>query len=143
MQNLSEYEDKKFQNVSKDDLKISSKGEKAKIKELKDAFKELTNWWKNVIPGDRLESVKVSSRLSGTPAVVVTSKFGWSANMERIMQAQTLSDPSKQGYMRGKRILEINPAHPIIINLRERVENDPEVKALQIMYGVLVTTDEL
>jgi HSP90 family molecular chaperone len=71
--------------------------------------------------------VQVSKRLANTPGVVVTSKFGWSANMERIMQAQTLADPSKQAYMRGKRILEINPRHPIIKELREKVALSSEV----------------
>ncbi|KAE8654053.1 hypothetical protein F3Y22_tig00117056pilonHSYRG00758 [Hibiscus syriacus] len=46
--------------------------------------------------------------------------------MERIMQAQTLSDARKQACMKGKRILEINPRHPIIKELRERVVKDPE-----------------
>lgn len=47
--------------------------------------------------------------------------------MERIMQSQTLSDAKQQAYMRGKRVLEINPRHPIIKELRERVVKDPEV----------------
>ena len=57
----------------------------------------------------------------------MTSKYGWSANMEKIMQAQTLSDSSKQAYMRGKRVLEINPRHPIIKELRDKVAQDNEV----------------
>ena len=67
------------------------------------------------------------NRLADTPGVVVTSKYGWSANMERIMQSQTLSDASKQSYMRRKRVLEINPRHPIIKELRDRVAQDSEV----------------
>ena len=47
--------------------------------------------------------------------------------MEKIMQAQTLSDSSKQAYMRGKRVLEINPRHPIIKELRDKVAQDSEV----------------
>ncbi len=87
-------------------------------------------WTSDVIGSDLCPLfllVKVSKRLASTPGVVVTSKFGWSANMERIMQAQTLVDPSKQAYMRGKRILEINPRHPIIKQLRESVALNSEV----------------
>lgn len=125
MQYLMDYEDKKFQNVSKEGLKL---GKDTKDKELKESFKELTKWWKGALASENVDDVKVSNRLDNTPCVVVTSKYGWSANMERIMQSQTLSDASKQAYMRGKRVLEINPRHPIIKELRERVVKDPEVE---------------
>lgn len=124
MQYLMDYEDKKFQNVSKEGLSL---GKDSKSKDLKEAFKDLTKWWKDALAADNVDSVKISNRLSGSPCVVVTGKYGWSANMERIMQSQTLSDSSKQAYMKGKRVLEINPRHPIIKELRERVANDPKV----------------
>lgn len=123
MQYLMEYEGKKFQNVSKEGLKI---GKDSKDKDLKESFKDLTKWWKDALASDNVDDVKISNRLADTPCVVVTSKYGWSANMERIMQSQTLSDASKQAYMRGKRVLEVNPRHPIIKELRERVAKDPE-----------------
>ncbi|KAL0391886.1 UNVERIFIED_CONTAM: Endoplasmin [Sesamum radiatum] len=135
MQYLMDYEDKKFQNVSKEGLKI---GKDSKDKELKESFKELTKWWKGALASENVDDVKISNRLSGSPCVVVTSKYGWSANMERIMQSQTLSDARKQAYMRGKRVLEINPRHPIIKELRERVVKDPEDESVkqtaQLMY---------
>ncbi|KAL8172121.1 hypothetical protein V2J09_023925 [Rumex salicifolius] len=135
MQYLMDYEDKKFQNVSKEGLKL---GKDSKAKELKESFKELTKWWKDTLVSEKVDDVKISNRLADTPCVVVTSKYGWSANMERIMQSQTLSDASKQAYMRGKRVLEINPRHPIIKELRERVVIDPEdakvKQAAQLMY---------
>ncbi|EOY15054.1 Chaperone protein htpG family protein isoform 2 [Theobroma cacao] len=123
MQYLMDYDGKQFQNVSKEGLKI---GKDSKNKELKESFKELTKWWKGALTSENVDDVKITNRLDNTPCVVVTSKFGWSANMERIMQSQTLSDASKQAYMRGKRVLEINPRHPIIKELRERVVKDPE-----------------
>ncbi|XP_008808636.1 endoplasmin homolog [Phoenix dactylifera] len=128
MQYLMDYEDKKFQNVSKEGLKL---GKDSKLKELKESFKELTDWWKNALSSENVDSVKISNRLDNTPCVVVTSKYGWSANMEKIMQSQTLSDASKQAYMRGKRVLEINPRHPIIKELRERVAQDPEDESMK------------
>ncbi|CAK7346168.1 unnamed protein product [Dovyalis caffra] len=135
MQYLMDYQDKKFQNVSKEGLKL---GKDSKAKELKDSFKDLTKWWKSTLASENVDDVKISNRLADTPCVVVTSKYGWSANMERIMQAQTLSDANKQGYMRGKRVLEINPRHPIIKELRERVVTDPEddnvKQTAQLMY---------
>ncbi|XP_071733110.1 endoplasmin homolog [Rutidosis leptorrhynchoides] len=135
MQYLMDFEDKKFQNVSKEGLKL---GKDSKDKEVKESFKELTKWWKETLASENVDDVKISNRLADTPCVVVTSKYGWSANMERIMQSQTLSDASKQAYMRGKRVLEINARHPIIKELRERVVKDPEDASVkttaQLMY---------
>ncbi|KAG2608527.1 hypothetical protein PVAP13_4NG326800 [Panicum virgatum] len=102
MQYLMDYEDKKFQNVSKEGLKL---GKDSKLKDLKESFKELTDWWKKALESENVDSVKISNRLHNTPCVVVTSMYGCSANMEKIMQAQTLSDSSKQAYMRCKREL--------------------------------------
>nr|CAD1830512.1 unnamed protein product [Ananas comosus var. bracteatus] len=128
MQYLMDYEDKKFQNVSKEGLKL---GKDSKLKDLKESFKELTDWWKNALSSENVDSVKISNRLDNTPCVVVTSKYGWSANMEKIMQSQTLSDASKQAYMRGKRVLEINPRHPIIKELRDKVAKDSEDESVK------------
>ncbi|CAN1323016.1 Endoplasmin homolog [Linum perenne] len=135
MQYLMDYEDKKFQNVSKEGVKIAD----SPNKELKETFKDLTKWWKGALASWNVDDVKVSNRLADTPCVVVTNKYGWSGNMERIMHSQTLTDASKQAYMRGKRVLEINPRHPIVKELRERVakdsEQDESVKATaQLMY---------
>ena len=83
---------------------------KKQFKKTKEHFKPFTKWWKDALLTsypDSIENVKISNRLSTTPCVVVTSKYGWSANMERIMRAQALSDDSKQ-YMKGKKTLEIN-----------------------------------
>ncbi|KAH7692591.1 Heat shock protein Hsp90 family protein [Dioscorea alata] len=135
MQYLMDYEDKKFQNISKEGLKL---GKETKLKDLKESFKELTKWWKDALASENVDDVKISNRLENTPCVVVTSKYGWSANMEKIMQSQTLSDASKQAYMRGKRVLEINPRHPIIKELRERVALDSKdesaKQAAKLMY---------
>ncbi|KAI7727478.1 hypothetical protein M8C21_002120 [Ambrosia artemisiifolia] len=135
MQYLMDYEDKKFQNVSKEGLKL---GKDSNDKEMKESFKELTKWWKETLASEDVDDVKISNRLADTPCVVVTSKYGWSSNMERIMQSQTLSETRKQGYMRGKRVLEINARHPIIKELRERVVKDPKDTSVrttaQLMY---------
>ena len=76
----------------------------------------------------QVENVKVSNRLASTPCIVVTSKYGWSANMERIMKSQALSSDGRASYMKGRKTLEINPRHPLIRELRERVGDGEDVR---------------
>ena len=90
MQNLTEFDDFKFSNASKEDLKFGDDTEaaKARLKKVKEEFKDFIKWWKEILPSEDVEAVKISNRLVTTPCSVVTSKYGWSANMERIMKAQ-------------------------------------------------------
>ena len=142
MQNLTEFDEYKFSNASKEDLKFgdADDAEKKRNKKIREMFKDFTKWWKDVLPSDEVENVKISNRLVTTPCSVVTSKYGWSANMERIMKAKALSDDSRASYMRGKKTLEINPRHPLIKTLRERSIEDPESEETKELATVLYET---
>lgn len=67
---------------------------------------------------DRVEKVVLTDRLLDSPCALVTSKFGWSANMERIMRSQAMGDSRAMDYMRGRKILEINPQHEIVRGIK-------------------------
>ena len=142
MQNLTEFDDFKFSNASKEDLKFgdADDDEKARFKKTKEAFKSFTTWWKSKLPDTMIEAVKVSSRLSTTPCVVVSSKYGWSANMERIMKAQAMGDESRHEYMRGKKTLEVNPRHPMIAALKERAATDPDSEETETLAKLMFET---
>merc|ERR1719371_74397 len=79
------------------------------------------------IYGDKVEKVAISNRLKDTPCVLVTSQYGYSANMERIMKSQAFSDAKKSSYLFSKKTMEINPRHPIIVELNNRVSGEGEV----------------
>jgi len=123
---VTEYEGKTLINVSKDDLKLpenDKKEEKEKNKRASAYFKGLGAWWKKNVK--EISSVRVSRRLSSAPCVVVSGKYGWSATMERIARVQALGDSDKATMMKSQRILEINPRHPLIQQMRAQWEKDP------------------
>ena len=78
-------------------------------------------WWKELLGGD-VSSVKVSRRLAKSPAIVVTGQYGWSANLERIMRAQAVAESRPElSYGKGQKVLEVNPRHPLVEELRAKV----------------------
>merc|ERR1712048_1058785 len=77
--------------------------------------------------GKTIEKISISNRLQNTPCVLVTSQYGYSANMERIMKSQAFSDAKKSSYLFSQKTMEINPRHPIIRELNKRVSGDGEV----------------
>ena len=91
----------------------------------------------------KVEKVLVSNRLVDSPCCIVTSQYGWSANMERIMKAQALRDTSTLGYMAAKKHLEINPDHPIMDSLRQRVEADKHDMSVKDLVMLLFETSLL
>mmetsp|Transcript_30352 Transcript_30352/g.81619 ORF Transcript_30352/g.81619 Transcript_30352/m.81619 type:complete len:299 (-) Transcript_30352:98-994(-) len=90
--------------------------------------------------GDRVEKVVVSSRLASSPCTLVTSDHGWSANMERILKAQAMRDPATAMLFAGRRTLEVNPEHPIVEDLRRRVEGDVEDSTVKEVAHLLYET---
>ncbi|XP_041010371.1 heat shock protein 90-5, chloroplastic [Juglans microcarpa x Juglans regia] len=136
IQNLQTYKEKKFVDISKEDLELGDEDE-VKERETKQEYNLVCDWIKQQL-GDKVAKVQVSKRLSSSPCVLVSGKFGWSANMERLMKAQALGDTSSLEFMRGRRILEINPDHPIIKDLNAACKNDPDStdakRAVDLLY---------
>ncbi|MED6198240.1 hypothetical protein PIB30_064260 [Stylosanthes scabra] len=136
IQNLQTYKEKKFVDISKEDLELGDEDE-VKERESKQEYNLLCDWIKQQL-GDKVAKVQVSKRLSSSPCVLVSGKFGWSANMERLMKAQALGDSSSLEFMRGRRILEVNPDHPIIKDLNAACKNAPDSddakRAVDLLY---------
>lgn len=128
VQNLPEFDGHRLQSITKEGLTLPGDGGKvAKAREeaYAEKYKGLIEYLKKVY-GDKVEKVVVSSRLATSPCILVTSQYGYSANMERIMKSQAFADQSRTAFMVSKKTMEINPRHPIVAALAERAEADPE-----------------
>jgi len=139
MQQLKEFDGKKFVNVCKDKLDIDDEEEKKKMEELKKATETLCQVIKETL-GDKIEKCVTSFRIVDSPCVITTAEFGWTANMERIMKAQALRSNSMSTYMSAKKTLEINPEHPIIVELRKKVDQDRNDKTVKDLVNLLFET---
>nr|AER28022.1 heat shock protein 83P1 [Oxycera pardalina]AER28023.1 heat shock protein 83P2 [Oxycera pardalina] len=143
IQHLKEYQGKQLVSVTKEGLELpEDEEEKKKREEDKSKFEGLCKVMKSILD-KRVEKVVVSNRLVDSPCCIVTSQYGWSANMERIMKAQALRDSSTMGYMASKKNLEVNPDHPIIENLRQKTEADKNDKSVKDLVVLLFETSLL
>jgi len=139
MQQMKEFDGKKFKNVSKDKLDIEDEEEKKKAEELKKANENLCTVIKDTL-GEQVEKVVTSNRVVNSPCVITTGEYGWTANMERIMKAQALRSQGMGSYMVSKKTFEVNPEHPIIISLRKKVEADKNDKTVKDLIWLLWET---
>merc|ERR1712076_284564 len=143
IQQLKDYEEKKLRNCSKEGLDLEDdEDEKKRFEEQKAAFEGLCTLIKEVL-GDKIEKCLLSSRLADSPCVLVTSEWGWSANMERIMKAQALRDSSMSSYMVSKKTLEINADHPIVAELKKRSDADKSDRTVKDLVWLLYETSML
>merc|ERR1712228_217183 len=138
IQKLADYEGKKFVSIQKADVKLDeTEEEKKRFSKLKDMYKPLTDWWKDKLTdftekgamkdaGVKIEKVEISKRLTDSPVVVVTSQFGYSAQQEKVMKAQAFQNKDQLSTMSGRKTLEINPKHPVISDMLEKIKADKE-----------------
>lgn len=123
LQRTNKYKDYELVNICKDHTtpwKLDDVSE-----EEKEEQKKFCDWIKSTIDDGNIEDVKISTKLindQDDPLVVLSSKWGWTGNMEKIMSAQPLGDTKSMMFMKGKRIVELNLNHPVIQRIKENYE---------------------
>jgi len=124
VQHLTEYEGKRLINASREGLKLEEGDvEKKRDEQYKEMFKPLLDYTKELL-GKKVEKVQISKHLVNSPVVVLSADYGWTAQMEKVMKSQAFADQSKFEFMKSKRMFEINPRHPMIIELNSRIKDN-------------------
>merc|ERR1712100_733923 len=90
--------------------------------------------------GVKIEAVSISKRLTDSPVVVVTSQFGYSAQQEKIMKAQAFQNKDQISMVSGRKTLEVNPNHPVVVDLLNKIKDDKENGAALDTAQVLFQT---
>jgi molecular chaperone HtpG len=140
VQQMKEFDGKNLVSVTKEGLELpEDEEEKKKHEEDKTRYETLCKVMKDILD-KKVEKVVVSNRLVNSPCCIVTSQYGWTANMERIMKAQALRDTSTMGYMAANKHLEINPDHSIIANLKDKADVDKNDKSVKDLVLLLFET---
>lgn len=140
VQQLREYEDKKLVSVSQEGLKLNqTEEEKEQFEKDKVSTENLCSLIKEVLD-NKVDKVIVSNRLSDSPCCLVTSEYGQSANMQRIMRAQALRTNMNAGMMNSKQIMEVNPGHAIVKSLCEKINVDKTDKSIKDLIWLLYET---
>ncbi|HEY3326459.1 MAG TPA: molecular chaperone HtpG [Novimethylophilus sp.] len=118
MSSLTEFDGKKLQSVAKGDLdlgELEDEAEKEEQKKAEDAFKPLTEKIQATL-GDAVKEVRVTHRLTDSPACLVSGEHDMSANLERLLKA------AGQKAASSKPTLEINPQHALVARLKNEAD---------------------
>lgn len=122
MKRLTQYHDFTFVNISNNNVDMSAYKEVDEEKENKEHEKLIELLQQTL--DKKVNKIKISNRLVAVPCMVTTDNFGWSANMERIMNSQVLGDNQMKQFMVSSKTLEINIEHPIIKNIEASIGDE-------------------
>ncbi|TDL29384.1 heat shock protein Hsp90 [Rickenella mellea] len=130
-QNLRMWKKLGFQDVAKAGLKFGDEDldpeeEKEQHKELTERFRPLLDWLKKEA-GDVVSNVVISNRLVTSPCAIVADVMGYTANVEKLINAanKKAGRDFMHEYAKKQKLLEINPKSPLIEGLLKRIENLP------------------
>jgi molecular chaperone HtpG len=140
---VTEFDGKPLQSVAKGEVDLDSEDEKseAEREEREKDFADLLTWLKETL-SDHVKEVRLSTRLTESPACLITDAFGMTPALARMYRA------SGQVVPVGKRILELNPNHPLVTGLQQAHKNggdDAQMSRLaetaELLYGAALLAE--
>ncbi|OBH47116.1 molecular chaperone HtpG [Mycobacterium mantenii] len=137
---VTEFDGKPLQSIAKGEVDLSAEGDEseAEREEQQKEFADLLAWLKDTLT-DHVKEVRLSTRLTDSPACLITDAFGITPALARMYRA------SGQDIPVGKRILELNPNHPLVTGLRQAHQDrsdDPSVaETAELLYGTALLAE--
>lgn len=137
VQRVQEYDGKKFKSIQKGEITFDlTEDEKKKEEKVKKMYKALIDVISDTLK-NQIFKVEISRRLVDAPCAVVSTEWGLSGQMEKLMKIN-VNNSDQIRAMSGQKILEINPDHPIMIDLLKRSVSNPKdsqlTESIKIIY---------
>ncbi|MGW0892201.1 molecular chaperone HtpG [Saccharopolyspora sp. NPDC002578] len=136
VESVPEFEGKKFQSITKGEVDLDEDSEQDA--QQKEDFAGVLTWMSTALSDD-VKEVRLSSRLSSSPACIVGDNHDMTPTLEKMYRAMGQQVP------RVKRILEINPTHPLVSGLRssfdENGEGEDLTETAQLVYGMALLAE--
>jgi len=142
VERTTQFDGRSLQSIAKGQVDLESEDEKqstevARQQQQKD-FAGLLTWLGQALT-EQVKEVRISTRLTTSPACIVGDEHDITPTLEKLYRAMGQEVPSV------KRILEVNPSHPLITGLRAAHERDPDQAALsetaELLYGVALLAE--
>jgi molecular chaperone HtpG len=139
---VTAFDGKPLHSVAKGEIDLDTEEEKTaheeERKEQEKDFADLLTWLKETL-SDQVKEVRLSTRLTESPACLITDAFEITPALARLYRA------SGQDIPVGKRILELNPNHPLVIGLRDahkdRSDDSSVAETAELLYGTALLAE--
>ncbi len=137
---VTEFDGKPLQSIAKGEVDLDSEEEKSETEreEQEKEFADLLTWLKETL-SEYVKEVRLSNRLTESPACLITDAFGMTPALARMYRA------SGQPVPIGKRILELNPNHPLVTGLRQARKDHGDDLSLaetaELLYGTALLAE--
>jgi molecular chaperone HtpG len=138
-QRLMQYKECTLTCITKGDIELpnTTDADKEVIKKQKEEYKSLCDYIKRLYTN--FSEVKITNKVSELPCIVSSPENGFSANMEKIIKSQTLGQTDNTNAMLNKRVLEINPLHPIIKKIKN-INDTEEYNSLRDLLDLVINS---
>ena len=138
-QRLMQYKECTLTCITKGDIELpnTTDADKELMKKQKEDYNTLCDYIKRTYTN--FSDVKITNKVAELPCIVSSPENGFSANMEKIIKSQTLGQTNNTNGMLNKRVLEINPLHPIIKKIKNINDTD-EYKSLRDLLDLVINS---